>query len=531
MKKTNLILLGLFFLVNSCIFLIGADESLDNKKALANEFYNLGEQYFAKKKYEDALKAYTKSLKYNPDFPEALYKKGETLELLCNELTALKYYKSCSECLQSQDDLDEKLKNIKEKCSSKIEKTNKSINALNNHDCESVNALITLVGKTMDIADHILAKEVLEVIIKINPGHEKSMEYLQKIESSFRKEFNQDLTYLNYNLGIEEFKNGNYKKASEKFEEALKYAKDTFNIHIKLGECYEKLKDLSGASRNYRCCMQLLRNKQTLTDEENKNLEKIGAFLKKSDVFAQEFSKLKSYYVQRMLGFGKNCISAKQFQIALTAFNHAMIADSDNKTIQDSLKKCSENIITVTDTDEPGMPKNTIRLFNGLDINDWLTNWGAFPRIWEIKDGMLIADVPANGQSAILIHKNLSPKNYTLVYEFKVNEIKVPDNNIIPSLLGIILACDGDPHPGKADSTIKLDSIDAGIQKMNEGKEIKVTIHKKDKQFEGSYDFLFGGETKNVKIPPRKLEYDYEYVGIKIINMKITISSITLTTQ
>lgn len=497
---------------------------------MANDFYTLGEQYFSQKNYEDALKAYSKSLKYNPGFPEALYKKGEALEFLSNELTALKYYKRCLECLEAKDELGEPLQKLKEKCSVKVDKINKTVNTLDDYDRDFIDSLIGLAGKTMDIDDNILTAEILDgLILKINPAHEKSLEFLKKINSAAPSEFNQDMTYLNYNMGVEEFKKGDYKKAADKFEEALLHAKETFDIHMKLAETYDKLKDQPKTAKHCRCCLKYLRGKQTMSAEENKSFEKIAALLKKSDSFGKELSKFKSSYAQKTLGFGKSCGSAKHLQSALKSLNRASLAEPDNKVIHELLKKYGENMVVIVDVSETDTQKSTRLLFNGKDVADWVRHWGAFPEIWAVKDGMLVVDVPANGEPAILIHKNSALKDYTLVCEFKANEIKVPDNSKPPAMIQFILACNLDPtQPGTA---ITVDSIDLVIEKLNENNVFKVTISKKGKTIEGAIDYVFGGKAQVLKIPPRELKYDKEYIGIQIRNMKVTVSSMVLNTQ
>ncbi|MBI4713487.1 MAG: tetratricopeptide repeat protein [Planctomycetes bacterium] len=149
----------------------------------------------------------------------------------------------------------------------------------------------------------------------------------------------EDLFEVYYQSGMSLFKRGNYEEAIGKFTEALAYRPNFSDVSLKLGECYEKIKNYNKAINNYRFCAASLRQLAERSKEQNEMLVEVNKRLDKLDVRGREIKNIRKNHTDKLLALARDCISKKYNRFAIRILEYILQIDPDNKAARELLAK------------------------------------------------------------------------------------------------------------------------------------------------------------------------------------------------
>jgi tetratricopeptide (TPR) repeat protein len=335
--------------INQILAQTEASETSEKDKEIAKGFYNLADEAFKSKSYQQAIEQFTKALKYYPDFIEAIYKMGETYEKMENEVKSLQCYTKCNDQLNAKAELSEGEAKIKTAIESKLKVLEAFEAEVNKCDNEITERLLSLGPKAIEGGDYVLGAEIFSLILIISPDYAEAENYLKKIVKAEKEEMpkasNKELEELYYNLGVKSLDKKEYEKARENLEKALEQAETPINIYIKLAETYEKLGNQPKTVKYYHIVIRHFRLKE-LSVEENKLLQQANQAMKKMDSIGQELSKVKTMYAGKLTQIGNTWLGKKYRNFAAIAFTRLLVVEPDNKKAKEMLQKCNVEIIT-----------------------------------------------------------------------------------------------------------------------------------------------------------------------------------------
>ena len=146
-----------------------------------------------------------------------------------------------------------------------------------------------------NMGEWVQAISVFEDVLKYNPEHEGSREYLEKAKMKAAENY--------YERGLSYFRRGEYDSALREFKTSLKYAPDNRLIYDKLKEIDNKIK------------------------ESNENIKK------------ENKKKAEKYYAQGLVSYTQGDTEG-----AIKSWKLAAKMDPENETIQNALKRALEEI-------------------------------------------------------------------------------------------------------------------------------------------------------------------------------------------
>ncbi|MBI4833551.1 MAG: PD40 domain-containing protein [Planctomycetes bacterium] len=319
------------------------DSPTDKNTQIAVDFYKLGEQKFNEKKYDEALNLFSKSLEYVPDFMKALVKAAETCECLKDEISALKYYKTCLQILEIKEDLSDEEVKIKDKAEIKIKQIGAFEEALVKCGQEITAELLLLGKETIEELDYLIAADIFNLVLKIDSGITVAEDSLKQVASLEKEEgvssnVNKELENLYYGLGQKSLAESKFKEAEDYFRKTLVNSENPLPVYMKLAEACEKLNESVKATKYYRLSLKILENKRNPTADETKTLNSVRQKIKQSDKFGKTFAKIKTEGAKKYLAQGNTALNKGYRYFAAQAFMMTLVIDPENQSATKSLE-------------------------------------------------------------------------------------------------------------------------------------------------------------------------------------------------
>jgi len=188
---------------------------------------------------------------------------------------------------------------------------------------------------------------------------------------------NDDLANTYYQSGLALQKDNKPNEAIEKFIKALSYKNDYPEAFFRLGECYEKLKDIPSAVKNYRLCVRCFENKTALNNEDKNVIQSAQKNLEKLDTKSVQIKGIKSKYIDKLSKIGSECNSKKYYNFTRRIYNLILTVDPNNKMASDALSKIP--------IDNSGGAPVEGQIFNGVDTSGWKINTNVWMNLWSVE--------------------------------------------------------------------------------------------------------------------------------------------------
>ncbi|MFH1228044.1 MAG: tetratricopeptide repeat protein [Planctomycetota bacterium] len=318
----------------------------------AQAFFENGVDSFNAKKYDEARNCFSNAISCNPEYAEAHGKLGDILEMLKEEELAYESYQRCIEIIKNMESPSAAqtiLLNETIKKTAKFRDIEEKIIGL---DKDFTAKLLVLAGQCMTDADHTMAKEIFSLILQGEENNEEATQGLQQAneeiekgkaeEEQSGKDENSQLAESCYKSGLTQMEQKDYETAITKFKKAIAYRAEYPEALFKLGEAYEKNKQLKESVNSYRECRRLLAGKSQRTKEEEQLLAQALRRLDQLDTNGKRLTGIKNNYTSELFKIANQCVAKKYVRFAGRILNRILEIDPSNKSVQELLGKLGE---------------------------------------------------------------------------------------------------------------------------------------------------------------------------------------------
>jgi tetratricopeptide (TPR) repeat protein len=145
-----------------------------------------------------------------------------------------------------------------------------------------------------------------------------------------------------YQSGLKLISEKDYEGAIAKFKKALSCKPEFPPALFKLGECYEKTKDITKAIRNYRRGANCLKQDQNRPKEKEELLAEITKCLDRLDANGKKLNSAKRAQVDKLLALARESIAKKYYHFAARVLEYILMLEPDNAAAKELLARLNE---------------------------------------------------------------------------------------------------------------------------------------------------------------------------------------------
>lgn len=354
---------------------LASEHYLNKHFRIGMDYYRSGDYVYAKEKFQEILDAYPDhkpSRKYMDKVNKALEELKKKQEVRVknyiikgNEAVEAKDYISARKYFSYAISMDDS--NNEARGSLKVvEETLRSIEAEKRRQINTVRIVKewNAAMKYLNTGEYMLAKEKLDIILKIDPENKEAEKYVLSIENKLKLIAATEVGKI-YSQAILLYNKGSYEQALRYFEAVILAAPDRLDAKDFADKCKTKINDAKEKERTTQIAQKQDKVKDQFTEVYNKaikyyergKLEQALNFFGESSKmaaeyeFSDELGRIKNYISMIKTGLAEQyyregfaSYQKNNFEEAAKLYNQALRYDPDNSLAKTELEKISKQL-------------------------------------------------------------------------------------------------------------------------------------------------------------------------------------------
>ncbi|MFA5793462.1 MAG: family 16 glycoside hydrolase [Candidatus Brocadiia bacterium] len=230
-----------------------------------------------------------------------------------------------------------------------------------------------------------------------------------------------------FKSGLTQLSQNNFEEAISKFNKALTYRAEYPEALYRLGEAYEKNKQVKKSLAPYRKCQRLLTLKSGRTKDEDELFLLAAKALERTDTASRQLTKVRGAYMSGLLNLANDYANRKYPRFAGRVLQRILDIEPNHKGAQELMTKLQLAPMPVAQPNskpedkKPAAKGKPEKIFNGKDISNWSVagNQQEYQN-WRIESGQLVGGSKMANLECYLIWKGSLPENYKISVKFNV---------------------------------------------------------------------------------------------------------------